>query len=89
MCAIAPSSVLCFSSDNWGGTPIEYWMSPAALLKCTPPPRIRSRDFAPDSSSMYNSMIAPLTLGPLALTGVLWYQVREEMNAACAFPLRA
>lgn len=60
-----PYRVSC-SSDNWGGTVIQHWMSAAALAKCTPTP----------DSTLYNAMIHPLQVGPLALTGVVWYQVR-------------
>jgi len=57
-------------SNNWAATPIQNWMSPAALAKCSPWP----------DSCMYNSMIAPFQVGPMALTGVIWYQGESNSN---------
>ena len=65
VCDRACVCVCACSSDNWGGTPIQHWMSAAALSKCTSTP----------DSILYNAMIAPLQVGPLALTGAVWYQV--------------
>jgi sialate O-acetylesterase len=50
-------------SDNWGGTQIQLWSSPAALAAC---------GWAGGGSSLWNAMIHPLTVGPVALTGFLW-----------------
>ena len=33
-----------------------------------------------DTGTLYNSMIAPLAVGPMALTGVTWYQVRRPLS---------
>ena len=51
-------------SDNWGGTAIQAWSSPAALEAC---------GWAGGGSNLWNAMIHPLAVGPLALTGFLWY----------------
>jgi len=61
-------------SDNWGGTPIQYWMSPEALLTCG----------MKNESTLWNAMIHPLLVGPLAATGVVWYQ--GEQNAGPVVP---
>lgn len=50
-------------SDNWGGTHIESWSSPNALAAC---------NHSGGGSDLWNAMIHPLTVGPLALTGFLW-----------------
>jgi sialate O-acetylesterase len=53
-------------SAAWGGSPIEEWSDGAAFLRCN------RGDGAGD---LYNSVINPYTVGPMALTGFLWYQV--------------
>ena len=35
-----------------------------------------------DSGILYNSMIAPFTVGPMALTGVTWYQGESNVGQA-------
>lgn len=51
-------------SSNWGGTEIELWSPPSALAACN----------KTGGSPLYNAMIAPYTVGPMALSGMLWYQ---------------
>jgi len=36
----------------------------------------------PNTGSLYNSMIAPFTVGPMALTGATWYQGESNVGAA-------
>jgi len=67
----------------WGGTSINIWLPAAAVAACPTtfaqaPATVEEGPSAPGSvdSSAYNAMIAPLTVGPLALKGVVWYQVR-------------
>jgi len=62
--------------SSFGGTAAEGWTTKESLTD------LNSRDFSPSMfnlppSSLYNNMIAPL--GPLSLTGVVWYQ--GESNA--------
>jgi len=69
-------------SDNWGGTRIELWTPAAPVQQCNDTP----------AGNLWNAMIYPLQVGPLALTGAVWYQ--GESNAgpdsifpyACVFP---
>ena len=48
------------------------------------------QSWEPNSGTLYNSMIAPFTVGPMALTGVTWYQGEASVGAAgfysVAFP---
>jgi len=48
------------------------------------------QSWEPNSGSLYNSMIAPFTVGPMALTGVTWYQGEANVGGAAyyaqAFP---
>ena len=49
-------------SSNWGGTRIESWMTQAAIAPCG--------GSAP--ANLYNAMIVPFTVGPMAVTGFTW-----------------
>lgn len=52
-------------SNNWGGTPVEHWADPAAFARC---------NRSDTDSTLYNAMINPYVVGPMALTGFTWYQ---------------
>lgn len=43
-------------SNNWGGTPVEHWSSPDALHVCNANP----------DSTLWNAMVVPYTIGPMA-----------------------
>ena len=47
-------------NDNWGGTPVEHWSTPASLKQCGSPAK---------DSTLYDAMINPYTVGPMAVTG--------------------
>ena len=47
-------------SNNWGGTAIERWQ--------------RHKRGGGGGGDLYNAMIYPYTVGPMALTGFIWYQ---------------
>ena len=53
-------------SNNWGGTKLEVWTPPDAFGACG-----RTVETAP----MYNAMIVPYTVGPMALAGFTWCAV--------------
>jgi sialate O-acetylesterase len=79
--ALGGSVPLGLVSNNWGGTCLQYWAAPAVSSAC-------NMDATP---ILYNAMIVPYMVGPMALTGFLWAQ--GECNAdsstsnyyACAF----
>jgi sialate O-acetylesterase len=83
-------------SDNWGGTPVSAWMSNSSLQECLPesPPPYANPPPAVLNSTLYNAMISPYIVGPMALKGLTWYQAESNAppfysNAswyACAFP---
>lgn len=54
----------------WGGTRIEAWSSPAALASCniTVPPQENN------VTVLFNAMVNPLLVGPMAITGFTWSQ---------------
>ena len=52
-------------SNNWGGTKVEVWTPKTAYPACN-----RTGYDGP----MYNAMILPYAHGPMALSGVTWYQ---------------
>ena len=66
-------------SDNWGGTPVESWSTAASLNSC-------GEDNKPGSApgSLYNAMIHPFTVGPMAVTGFTWYQGEANTRAGSA-----
>ena len=53
-------------SNNWGGTKLELWTPPDAFGACG-----REVEAAP----MYNGMILPFAVGPMALAGFTWCAV--------------
>lgn len=58
---------------NVGGTGVEYWSPAKSIANCsqvTP----SSKGPNPSDSTLWNGMVAPLTVGPLAIGGFLWYQ---------------
>jgi hypothetical protein len=71
-------------NNNWGGTPVEHWSTPDAFASC-------GRN--DNDGSLYNAMIHPYVVGPMALTGFTWYQgeknTRDQNSAdmyGCLFP---
>ena len=51
-------------SSNWGGTKVELWQPPDSIKDCG-----QTRG---GQGTLYNSMIAPFTIGPMALKGITW-----------------
>lgn len=62
---------------SWGGTPAEFWTSRKALDS---DPALKPLLRHPDSSSLYNGMIAPLV--PFAIRGAIWYQGESNVSRA-------
>jgi sialate O-acetylesterase len=67
--ALGGSVPLGLVSDNWGGTCLQSWASPAVNKACG----------VTSAPTLYNAMIAPYLVGPMSLTGFLWSQ--GECNA--------
>jgi len=67
-------------NNNWGGTSIQQWSSADALRACG----------QTGSGNLWNAMIVPYTVGPMALKGVTFYQGESNVGAdqyyACQFP---
>jgi len=68
-------------SNNWGGTKVQLWSSPAALKACGQPTT---------QGTLWNAMIVPYTIGPMAMNGQIWYQGEANVGQAdyykCGFP---
>ena len=69
--------------SSFGGTSAEGWVPTSALGEFT------KDDFAPSMfglapGSLYNHMIA--ALGPISLTGVVWYQGENNAGKAAVYP---
>jgi hypothetical protein len=83
-------------SASWGGTCISAWMSPTMLDECQPlaPPPTPNPPIANVNSTLFNAVIHPFTVGPMALKSAIFYQAESNAppfasNAtwyACAFP---
>ena len=74
-------------SNNWGRTPVEKWSDYTSFAACN-----RSAEGA-SNGTLYNAMIHPYVVGPMALTGFTWYQgeanTRDQASAdayGCLFP---
>ena len=57
-------------SSNWGGTRIELWMTHEASVPCG----------GKATSELYNAMIVPFSVGPMAVTGFTWYQGESDLG---------
>ena len=68
-------------SSNWAGTSIQVWMPTPANEAC------QQGNWSGDR---YNALIAPFTVGPMSLSGVIWYQGESNNGQGryyeCAFP---
>lgn len=81
-------------ADSVGGTAIELWSTVESRKQCDDPSLNPPSPSPPTDGSLFASMIAPLTTGPTALAGWLFFQ--GEANSppyqhapawyACAFP---
>ena len=56
--ALGGSVPIGLISSNWGGTSVQHWQPLASMRDCTPG--------ATAGGDLYNSMIAPFTVGPMA-----------------------
>eukprot|EP00440_Ansanella_granifera_P036161 gb/GFBE01039235.1/.p1 GENE.gb/GFBE01039235.1/~~gb/GFBE01039235.1/.p1 ORF type:complete len:533 (+),score=95.89 gb/GFBE01039235.1/:1-1599(+) len=63
-------------SNNWGGTRVEKWVSPETTESCG----------HKSTGILYNSMIVPYTVGPMAVTGFTWYQGEADVGGNPALP---
>ena len=57
-------------SNNWGGTRVEQWTPPQSTAHCG----------HASSGELYNAMIVPYTVGPMALSGFTWYQGESDLG---------
>jgi len=65
-------------SDNWGGTQVEQWMPPATSLPCG----------HASTGELYNAMVVPYTVGPMAVTGFIWYQGESDLGGNSSLPMQ-
>ena len=68
---LGPAIPVGLIHSSHGGTSIQAWQSPAS-------PSCGDAPNSWNSSVLYNSNIHPLTLGPLALGGVYYYQGEQD-----------
>jgi sialate O-acetylesterase len=63
-------------SNNWGGTRVEQWTPPQSTAPCG----------HASSGELYNAMIHPYTVGPMALSGFTWYQGEADLGGKPYLP---
>ena len=80
-------------SNNWGGTKVEVWSPPEAFAQCGRNVSGDDRTQTSGGGNMFNAMIHPYTVGPMALSGFTWFQgeanTRDALSAelyGCLFP---
>jgi hypothetical protein len=65
-------------ATSWGGTPIRAWTRPPVWGACEslyPYPPTVPPGLSPSApSTLYNAMVAPLTVGPMRVAGIVWFQ---------------
>jgi sialate O-acetylesterase len=72
-------------SNNWGGTCLQSWVPASVTDVCGDPPPVGPINI------LYNSMINPYAVGPMAVSAFLWSQGECNADAnqtdfyACAF----
>eukprot|EP00310_Coccolithus_braarudii_P025044 CAMPEP_0183334410 /NCGR_PEP_ID=MMETSP0164_2-20130417/3020_1 /TAXON_ID=221442 /ORGANISM="Coccolithus pelagicus ssp braarudi, Strain PLY182g" /LENGTH=504 /DNA_ID=CAMNT_0025503537 /DNA_START=229 /DNA_END=1743 /DNA_ORIENTATION=+ len=60
-------------SSNFGGSLIESWTTPTGISACGLPNRHVN-------NLLYNTMIHPYSVGPMALAGFVWYQGESNVD---------
>lgn len=63
-------------SNNWGGTRVEQWTPPTSTSQCG----------HESSGELYNAMIVPYTVGPMAISGFTWYQGESDLTGDPSLP---
>jgi sialate O-acetylesterase len=71
--ALGGSVPIGLVSNNMGGTAIESWSTPETSTECN----VTNVD-----SVLYNAMINPYAVGPMALVGFTWYQGEANLPGA-------
>ena len=63
-------------TQSYGGTSIQWWSSGAALASCAAvaAPGSSCCSFGGYDSCLFNSQVAPYTVGPMQFAAVVWYQ---------------
>ena len=69
-------------SSNWGGTAIERWATDDTFTSCgrvaNHEAPANSKEPAGGDTTLYNSLIAPYTVGPMQLSGLTWWQGEQN-----------
>lgn len=71
-------------AQTYGGTSIQWWSSTEAIAACDTPAGSACCNYGGSNSCLYDTQIAPYTIGPMQFSGILWYQ--GEQNAGCGGP---
>ena len=63
-------------SNNWPGTMVEQWTKPETTKRCG----------HLSTGELYNAMIEPYTVGPMAVQGFTWYQGESNFGGTPGLP---
>ena len=81
-----PGRPIGLIGNNWGGTSVEQWSTNTSLARC-------GDGGGGGNGDLYNAMIHPYTVGPMAVSGFTWYQgeantesIESARDYACTFP---
>ena len=61
-------------SNNWGGTRVESWTTPESTAHCG----------HNSTGELYNAMVVPYSVGPMAVSGFTWYQGESDLGGSSA-----
>ena len=71
-------------SQNYGGTSIQFWMSPDSIEATAAPVATQCCGQDGGPSCLWNTQVHPYTIGPMQFSTAIWYQ--GEQNANCGGP---
>ena len=69
-------------SSNWDGTCVEAWQPSDSVANDGCP----GNSAVPGHSTLFNTMVAPFAVGPMALVGFAWYQGECNVGFAAGQP---
>jgi sialate O-acetylesterase len=72
--ALGNGTAIGIIESAWGGTSIQVWLDAATYAGCGDAAPSYPGGWPTAPSSLFNAMVAPFTVGPLRVGGIVWYQ---------------